>query len=91
MFSGGSDTYILKEGLLFSKQFEDERCSSEGMCVKELRNEIMQHIQKAENSLALIEWRVYVREQQSREVGRARSQRTWSLYLEAVGNPLRAK
>ena len=54
-------------------------------------DEIMEHIQRAKSNLALTEWRVHVKEQQTREVGRARSQRTWNFYLKVEGNPLRAK
>lgn len=58
----------LEGRLVFANQRRGERYSRKGMCVKELRDEIMQHIQRSENSLALIEWRVHVGEEQSREV-----------------------
>lgn len=50
--SGGNDTCLLKEDWLFAKQQRGERYYSEGqrMCVNELRDEIMQHIQRAESN-----------------------------------------
>lgn len=56
-----------------------------------IEDQMMEHIQRAKSNLALTEWRVRVKEQQTREVGRARSQRTWNIYLEVGGNSLRAK